>query len=273
MRLPDVTGLGRLFDPKRYPSHRTIGLIALGAALVSFGIDSGDPWRAVLTGGTAFATWALVREIDPDRPQSAPIAATSAVAFALFAGTPTVGPVFIAMVAARIVSRSTGLPPRWTDLALNGALAILFAGTPAGWAVGIMVAFAMVRDATLPGDPPPAAAVFAGATAVGVTARVALAGTLGTWVAPSGIELAVVVAGLLGWIALIRRTEPILSVGDWTKEILDQRRVREARIFGVAPAAIAIAAAGSAGAVALAPLWISAAVVAIVRRGLRGAAT
>lgn len=268
MRLSDITGLGRLVDPIRYPTHRTALAIAAGAAIASFGIDSDDLSGAALTGAGAFATWTLTRELDPDRPASAPLAAVLATVVALTVGHPAVAPVFVAMVAARIVSRSTGLTPRWTDLALTGLGAIVVAGTPWGWATGILLAFAMVRDATLPGDPPPVAILFAGATAVGVTARVAFAGTLGTWVAPAGVELVVVLVGLVGWIALLRRTEPIISVGDWSKVVLDQQRVREARIFGVAPGLIAVAVAGSAGVVALAPLFLAPAAVAAVRRGL-----
>jgi len=268
MRISDYSGLARWIDPTRHPSHRTILTIAVGATIAAVGVDSQDLVGALLTGAGAVTTWALAREVDPDRPQSAAVAAVLAAIVALVAGPPAVAPVFIATVAARMVSRSTGLVPRWTDLAVNAVIAFLFAGTPWGWAAGIVFAFAIVRDAGLPGDTTPGALLFAGATAVGVTTRVALAGSLGTWVAPAGIELVVLVLGIMGWVPLVRRTEPILSVGDWSTVPLDPRRVREARLFGIAPALVAVAAAGSAGVVALAPLWVTAVTVAVVRRGL-----
>jgi hypothetical protein len=59
------------------------------------------------------------------------------------------------MVTTRILVRTTGLPPKTTDLAVVSAAAVFVADTPAGWAAGILLAFAMVRDAALPGEPPP----------------------------------------------------------------------------------------------------------------------
>lgn len=267
MRLSDYSGISRWLDPVRYPTHRNVLLIGAGSALVAYGTGF-DIFDALLIGAGAFAAWTLTRELDPDRPQSAAIAAIASGLVALVVGVPAVAPVFVAMLTARIVSRSTGLTPRWTDLAVVAAGAIVFAGTPSGWAAGIVLAFGIVRDATLPGRPPPAAAIFAGATAVGVTARVAFADALGTWVAPDGVETAIAVAGLIAGLLLVMRTEPIVSVADFTKEALEPRRIREARTFGLAPAALALAAAGSAGVAAMAPVWISAVSVAVMRRGL-----
>ncbi|HZD04265.1 MAG TPA: hypothetical protein VE173_05085, partial [Longimicrobiales bacterium] len=140
------------------------------------------------------------------------------------------------------------------------------AATPWGWAAGILAAFAIVRDATLPGEPPAGAALWAGATAVGVTVRVALAGTLGDWPSPDSTQAVIVAAGALSAIVAARPVD-VLSLSDWTRQPLLPQRLQEARIFGAVSAGVAFAAAGGPGVTAMAPLWLTYVVVAVA--GLR----
>jgi hypothetical protein len=262
-RLTDITHVGRIVDP-RQPSNRLAVLIPLGAALVVFGLDSGDLGRAFATGLATFAAWAIARELDPDHPLSATVAALLVPIAVLTLGAPAPAPLFVALLTIRILVRSTGLPPKTTDLAVLTVGAIAVAHTPAGWAAGILLAFAMVRDAALPGEPPPNAGLWGAALAVGVTARVALADELGVWDVPTTVSLVAFGAGLAGAVVVLRPT-PVLSLGDFTKAPLEPIRVREGALFGILTGIVAFVAAGDPGIVAVSPLFGCFASVAAVR--------
>lgn len=267
-RLTDVSHLIRWFDPVRYRTHRNALLLAAAAALAAFGVDTRDLGGAVSTGGAALAAWTIGREIDPDRPRSAVVAAVLAALAGVFVGTPAAAPLFVVLVTTRLVTRTTGLPPKMTDLAAVTAGTILFAHTPWGWAAGIVLAFAMVRDAALPGEPPHNPGLWGLGLAVGVTIRVALAGALGRWPLPDSPEWVVLLAGVVT-AAVVTQPEPVLAFADWTKEPLQAVRLRESRIFAAASALLAFVAAGGAGVIAFAPLLLCFVAIAVERLFLR----
>lgn len=262
-KLSDITHVGRYLD-LRLPSNRILFLVPAGSALVLFGLDTTDVRRAVAGALGSAAAWMLARELDPDRPHAATLAAAAAPASTLIFGAPAPAALFITMLTARILARTTGLPPRTTDHAAIAAGTVLFANTPWGWAAGILLAFAMVRDAALPGDPPVNAGLWGAALAIGVTLRAALDDRLGDWVVPDPTAVAVLVLGLIG-AAVVVQPIPILSLGDWTRTPLEPRRVREAAVFAVFTAALAVLAGGHAGVVAVAPLLLTFPVVAAAR--------
>lgn len=262
-KLSDITHIGRIID-LRLPSNRILFLVPAGAALVLFGLDTTDMQRAFAGALGAAAAWMLARELDPDRPYAATIAALAAPASTLVFGAPAAGALFVTMLTARIVARTTGLPPRATDYAVVAVGAVLIADTPWGWAAGILLAFAMVRDAALPGDPPLNAGLWGAALAIGVTLRASLGDRLGDWTVPEPTALAILVLGLVG-AAVVVQPIPVLSFGDWTRTPLEPRRVREAALFAVLTAALAVLAGGQAGVVAVAPLLVTFPAVAIAR--------
>ncbi|MDX1448510.1 MAG: hypothetical protein R3246_05550 [Acidimicrobiia bacterium] len=262
-KLSDITHIGRIVD-WRLPSNRVLLLVPVGAALVLYGLDTSDLRRAFAGALGSAAAWMLARELDPDRPSAATIAAVLAPVSTLVLGSPAPAALFVTMLAARILARTTGLPPRTTDYLAVGAGAVLFAATPWGWAAGILLAFAMVRDAALPGDPPPNAGLWGAALAIGVTLRAALGDQLGSWTVPDATSLGFIVLGLAG-AAVVTQPVPVLSVGDWTKMPLEPRRVREAGFFAVLTAALAVVAGGQAGVVAVAPLLVTFPAVAAAR--------
>lgn len=262
-RLSHITHVGRSIDLRRGSNVFAI-LAPLAAALVVYAVDPNDLRRAVSTGLATFAVWAIARELDPDRPRSAVLAAVAAPAAALALGTPAPAPLFLVMVTLRILVRSTGFPPKTTDLAVLVVAAVAFGDTPWGWAAGILLAFAMVRDAALPGDPPPNVGLWGAALAVGVTARVALSESLGAWEQPEPAGLVVLAAGLAGAVVVVRPI-PVLAVADWTKVSLDPSRLREASLFGILAGTLSAVAAGGPGIVAIAPLLLTYAAVAAVR--------
>ena len=57
------------------------------------------------------------------------------------------------LLASRLLLRSTGLAPTRLDLVGVVALAAVFADSAAGWAAGVALAFAILRDEGL--SPPP----------------------------------------------------------------------------------------------------------------------
>ncbi|HVR32414.1 MAG TPA: hypothetical protein VMS74_06860 [Acidimicrobiia bacterium] len=262
-RLSHITHVGRTIDLRR-PSNVFAMLAPIGAALVVYGLDTNDVRRAVSTGLATFAAWAIARELDPDRPPSAVLAAIAAPVAALVVGPPAPAPLFVVMVTLRILVRSTGLPPKTTDLAVLVLAAVAVGDTPWGWAAAILLAFAMVRDAALPGDPPPNVGLWGAALAVGVTARVALSDSLGAWEVPETAGLVVLAVGLAGAMVVVRPI-PVLALADWTKTSLEPSRLREAALFGILAGALSAVAAGGPGIVAIAPLLLTYAAVAVVR--------
>lgn len=262
-KLSDITHIGRTID-LRLTSNRILILVPAGTALVLFGLDTTDPGRAFAGALGSAAAWMLARELDPDRPHAATIAVVAASISTLILGSPAPAALFVTMLTARILTRSTGLPPRTTDYAVLAVGAVFVADTPWGWAAGILLAFAMVRDAALPGDPPPNAGLWGAVLAIGVTLRASLGDQLGDWVVPEPTALAIVVLGLAG-AAIVVQPIPVLSLGDWTRTPLEPRRVREAALFSVLTAALAILAGGDAGVVAVAPLLLTFPAVAAAR--------
>lgn len=254
-RLSDFTHVGRPFDLS-LGSNRFAFIAPTVAGLVMLALDPSDQRRAVSTALATFAAWAIARELDPDRPRSAAAAAVLTPLVAVLIGSPAPAPLFVAMLILRVVTRSTGLAPKTTDMAVLTLGAVLVADTAWGWAAGIVFAFAIVRDAALPGDPPSNAGLWGLLLAVGSTLRVSVAGELGTWTSPDLTTTAVLVLGLAGAVVLLE-PRPVLSLTDWTRQSLEPQRLREATTFGLAVGVLAFTVAGAPGIVAVAPLHLS----------------
>lgn len=266
-RVTDFTHLGRALD-FRLGSNRFAFLAPLGAGLVAYVLDTRDLRRAAAAALATFAAWAIARELDPDRPRSASVAALLAVPATVLFGVPAPAALFVALVTTRILARSTGLAPKTTDLAVVTLGSIAVADTPWGWAAGIVLAFAVVRDATLPGAPPVNAGLWGLVLAVGVTGRVALAQGIGSWLVPDPASVFLLVVGAAAAVVVLEPL-PILSLTDRTKQPLEPQRVREASIAGVVVFLLTAAAAGDAGVVAVAPLLLTYPAIAAVRRSSR----
>ncbi|MDH5374056.1 MAG: hypothetical protein OEX97_14020, partial [Acidimicrobiia bacterium] len=113
-----LTSLARIVDP-RLPSHRTALLVGLASAglAAATNFDNGPAWGHAFNASVgSFLGWALAREIDPDRPNSAALSgALTGTAIALL-GPALLLPVTLVLVTARLLHRSTGLPPTLFDL-------------------------------------------------------------------------------------------------------------------------------------------------------------
>ena len=261
------THLGRIIDP-RIPSN----LFAVAAAAVwgAVALLAGGPeWGGpVAVGLSTFLSWALGRELDPDRVATANIAAVAGglVAFGYPPASP--GALYLLLVAARILVRTTGKAPLRTDLALHLAIAAWLAQSVSGWVGGMALAFAVARDAGL-SDPAPSTHLrWGGAIAVAVTVVASLSEALGGWEAPGTAGSALAAVGVLGAAFLMGPEVPV-SVGDLTDRPLDGRRLLEARIAALAAVALTALIAGDEGMRALAPAWTVLAVGGGVRLAVR----
>jgi hypothetical protein len=114
------TSIARPIDPA-YLTNRALLIVLpvaglLGAGLAAFFDTGRDPLSMAFSGVlTAFAAWALTRELAPDYNGAAFVALAFAWAANLALGVRLVLLVFVALVLIRVVNRSTGLPLRPFD--------------------------------------------------------------------------------------------------------------------------------------------------------------
>lgn len=132
----------RPLDPQRFTDR--LALMALfGFGVAGFILDG---WaEGVRAGLAAYLSWALCREIDPDHPVSANLAALAGGALALVLETHA-GVLFVMLLVVKVMVGSSGLSPaRWEAGAL-GLGAVVFAGTMNGWWAGLAMAAALFLD-------------------------------------------------------------------------------------------------------------------------------
>lgn len=114
------TSIARPIDPA-YLTNRVLLIVLPVAGLLSAGVASlqgtaGNPLSAAFSGVlTAFAAWALTRELAPDYNGAAFVALAFAWVADLAFGASAVLLLFVALVLVRVVNRSTGLPFRPLD--------------------------------------------------------------------------------------------------------------------------------------------------------------
>ena len=112
--------MGRPIDPA-YPTNRALLTILPLLALLSAGMAfighmEVSPLSAAFSGAlTAFAAWALTRELAPDYNVDAFVALACAWTLNVAVEVRQVLLLFVAMVLVRLVHRSTGLPSRLLD--------------------------------------------------------------------------------------------------------------------------------------------------------------
>ena len=114
------TSIGRPVDPA-YLTNRALLIVLPFAGLLSAGLASvldigSGPLSAAFSGMlTAFAAWALTRELAPDYNGAAFVALAFALILNVGFGARLVLLLFVALLLARVVNRSTGLPLRLLD--------------------------------------------------------------------------------------------------------------------------------------------------------------
>ncbi len=228
---------------------------AIGLALGLFGAPELWPafGRAVVGFVTPFAAAALAKELDPDHPLSAVLAAALALPTIWVAPAESLLPLLWLLLLLRFINRSTGLAPRATDalalLLLSGGLAWL--GSPL---FGVLGGAGLVLDALLPGGRQ-AHAVLGGAAIVAAVAYwIANATRYGslphdTWL---GVVLLATAVALIG---VILSCTVVLMPGDATGRPLDSSRFQAAQIVALSVGLSFASWHGNAGAVLFVALW------------------
>jgi hypothetical protein len=151
MKTESLTSIGRSIDPS-YPTNLAIivvSLIAGGVGSLFRWMQTSDLASSLIWGGvmglTAFLSWALAREIDPDYELSAFVAVVAGLYLLWALGPPVLLYMFAFLLHARVLNRCTGLPLRWGDslavLVLSGWLAIAD-----HWLFGVLAAIVFLMD-------------------------------------------------------------------------------------------------------------------------------
>jgi len=260
MKRTDITSLGRPLDPD-YPTNRAIGVVALVVLLGGLVWQrlSGAPWLdsalwGARAGLTVFLAWALCRELDPDHPMAAFLAAGLALVALLARGLPELTVILWLLILLRVVNRTTGLPAGVLDVlglvGLTGWLSL-----QGNWGYGLITSIALFLDSQLP-DPARRQLLLALLSIV-VTVVAAIVGEGFPQEAPSlmGGLLALGLSLLLLPVVLAARS--VDSGGDETGERLTPSRVRAAQVLALLAGVETAFVEGSSAFGTLAPLWAS----------------
>jgi len=179
---------------------------------------------------TVFLTWALVSELDPDHPLSALLGGVVAGAVAITTGTVSAIALAVLMLSARLVTRSTGLRPLITDIAVVGAVVGALSRTPLVWAAGLAFAFAVALDTGLPEPAPQRNLWLAGAIGLAVTLTAVLSDALQvSWRMPGATTAALVAVALA--LVVTAPNDDLRSVTDFRPVPLHPERLRAARLL------------------------------------------
>lgn len=248
-----ITNLGRTFD-LRLTSNRWLFFASGMAGLISL-IASGDLGLAVGVGGSGFLAWVAGRELDPDHPVAANLAVVAAPLAVWQLGRPSLLAVYLLAVTARVLLRSTGLPPKRGDVVVHviAGVAAAASGLPAIAAIGLGIAFLL--DTRLPPPAPLAQRRFALAL-IGLAAVVGLVRFPDlTWTTPGLLGGALALGTAL---LVFRGGAPLISLGDYTNQPLLPARLAMGRRLAVAAALVMVAAGGSSGVAAVSPFLVAA---------------
>ncbi len=251
----------RLFDPS-LASNRFVVLAFLGTLGAVFALQAAGGDAASRAAGTAlgaafavFLAWAIARELDPDLPVTASVAAAAALLI-LLSGEPRLGAVVAVLFAVRIVAGSTGRAPNATDLVWLPAVAAYGALSPGGVPAGLALAGALALGATPPGPARRWALVSALVAAAAVIAVAVDQGTIDPAPqAPSALQWGLLAVAALATISALRRCPAPASVGDLSGERLSAARLRCARRLAAVTAIATVAWLGGPGLAALVGLW------------------
>lgn len=206
--------LGRPLDPRNRFNIAVAAICVVSGAIAVWLWLDGEPGTVVLSPVYAFLTWALLRELDPDHNWTALAGAVFTAAWAL-SGGPVVSGLAIAgmMVAARIVTSTTGRRPLVVDLVGVSVLGIVIGFGVSGWVAGFGIAIAIYLDDRLGGGSSRAALLAAASTAIGTT-LVATASDAFAERSPDIEQWVVVAAGVVALILLTRDPAPPISQVD-----------------------------------------------------------
>lgn len=223
-----------------YPSNRAVLLLLPLAAVVGAvlgwlhaGAVPAALQQALVVALSAFAAWALARELDPDHNASAFIAMALGFTAALWVESPGILIVFVTLGLARMVNRSTGLAARSSDSVMLLLLSILVIYVDQSPFFGLVAALAFFLDGSL--KEPLRRQVIFGLIAAGATVVYLVDHDL-------GLGALALPKSLYGWLALLfllifalntLLLKSVESKGDCGDQPLDAARVRGGMAVGL----------------------------------------
>lgn len=230
------TALARPLD-RTYPTNLAVMILAPAAALALGGVTFGQTHslsaalEAAMRGAlTTFGGWALAREIAPDDNPGAFVSMALAFVAVILVPSSSVLPLFTAIMLARILNRSVGIPATLVD---SIAVVLLVAWTVAGsgnpWPA-LVGAAGFALDAVLP-VPLRRQLAFAAICLTGGVGYLILRGSRPAGDGNVTPWFPIVTIALL-YAVLFLRTRRIHSVADLTGEPLNLHRVRAAMAIG-----------------------------------------
>ena len=188
-----------------------------------------EPLLAIEAAGSAFLSWALARELDPDRQAPAIILAVFGGAWALLGFDSAVLPFVALLMGARLMVETTGRRPLNTDLAGLALLAAVVSFTSLGFVMGFGLAVAIYVDDRMAEEPRRVAMLAALAAAVGSSVVASINDAFSGGVP----EIRPVLAASLGVLALVavlrEPLDPISFVDSRTKKFLRRDRLQAGR--------------------------------------------
>lgn len=179
-----------------------------------------------------FVIWGLVREIDPDHDYTALVAGVAAAVWVLVGAdvmswVPMVGMV----LAARLVTNTTGRRPLPIDLGVMAAVATGISFTDVGWVAGFGLAVGVYVDDRMSDQPTRAGVITAAVAAVGASVLATLTNAFPREL-PEVRPGVVVVVGLLALVAVVREPELPLSVSDSRLNLpVERERLHASRVL------------------------------------------
>ena len=171
-------------------------------SLFGFGVAGyllGGWAEGIQSGLAAYLNWGLTREVDPDHPMSANLAALVGGSLALMLDIHA-GVLFVMLLVVKVLVGSSGLSPARWEAGVLGVGAIVFAGTQIGWWVGLAMAVALYLDTEESPFAPIAHRWVAGGVAIGASLFYLFLGNPDSWWWGH-----VAAAGAAGWPLLWRR--------------------------------------------------------------------
>jgi hypothetical protein len=227
--------LFRSLDIRR-PSNIWMAAIAVVTGVLALvlwlGGDSGEVFLAPVL---AFLMWALVREVDPDHDSTALVVAVLTSTWVLTGGSVISGlAVTGLLVAARVITSTTGRRLLLTDLAGITLFGIAIGFTVEGWAAGFGIAIAIYLDERFREEHRLEAIAAGAVTALGTTVVATAAGAFPDHL-PNVIQYLAVGAGLVALALLVRDpATPTTMVDARYAAFLDTARLHVSRsVVGV----------------------------------------
>jgi hypothetical protein len=227
-----ITSIGRPLEPGYATNRAVLFLMPLAGVIAALVKAAGGGSGAVIASAgvvaalAVFGTWALGRELAPDRNASAFVCMALGFGVLFVAESASLLTLFVTLFLVRIVNRSVGLPARLTDSIVVVSLVFWAVYDLSGPWFAVVAAMAFCFDAMLP-EAHRRQLLFAIVCLAGFWLWNWQVGSDGVDIAAPGLrsQLAVSVV-TLGFLITIARTKAVASLADATAKALTPARVQ-----------------------------------------------